>query len=319
MNETPKPRILAIDDNPSIHEDFRKILINDDDSQELDDVAASFFGEEESSKPGRGSSIDAELDSALQGQDGLKMVQTAIAEGRPYSMAFCDMRMPPGWDGLTTIENLWKADPDLQVVICSAYSDNTWSDISERLGHSDKLLILKKPFDNSEVLQMAAALIEKRRLLNAANVKQEELEQLVEERTVELEAAREDAERLINSIDSALIQTDKNNIVCRWNQPAASLFNIRAAEAIGKPFKDLPIAWGEENELLDVITQIGLVSSRRATVNLDVGENGQRDLNFSVFPIRTLNEYQGKLVFVNDVTKQRQLELQLLHAQNLMT
>ncbi len=71
------------------------------------------------------------------------------------------MRMPPGWDGLETIEHLWKADPDVQVVVCSAHSDYDWADFFERLGHSDKLLVLKKPFEPIEVLQCASALTRK--------------------------------------------------------------------------------------------------------------------------------------------------------------
>src|SRR5690606_33298846 len=92
---------------------------------------------------------------------GLELVRQAMAEGRPYSLAFVDMRMPPGWDGIETIQHIWKEDPELQIVICSAYSDHSWSEISHRLGSSDRLLILKKPFDNVEIIQMAHAMSRK--------------------------------------------------------------------------------------------------------------------------------------------------------------
>ncbi|EMI43140.1 response regulator [Rhodopirellula sp. SWK7] len=186
--DSTKPRILIIDDNPSIHEDFRKILTVDASSQSLAEAANAFFGDDDDSpeeslqKP-----LEVDLDSAYQGEEAYRKTIAAMGEGRPYTLAFCDMRMPPGWDGLTTIEHLWKADPDLQVVICSAYSDNTWADISKRLGLSDRLLILKKPFDNAEVMQLAVALIEKRRLIKAASIKQVELEKMVQERTLQLE------------------------------------------------------------------------------------------------------------------------------------
>jgi DNA-binding NarL/FixJ family response regulator len=68
-------------------------------------------------------------------------------------MAFVDMRMPPGWDGLETIERLWAVDPDVQVVICSAHSDRNWTDVVARLNNSDKLLVVKKPFEAIEVMQ----------------------------------------------------------------------------------------------------------------------------------------------------------------------
>ncbi len=151
-------RILVIDDNPAIHEDFRKILLCDDDEQPLMDAEAAFFGND---APAKTCCLEVELDVAHQGQEGCEKVRAAIDEGRPYTMAFVDMRMPPGWDGLETIERLWKADPELQVVLCTAFSDHSWADMYERLGSSDQLLVLKKPFDAIEIRQMASALIEK--------------------------------------------------------------------------------------------------------------------------------------------------------------
>jgi DNA-binding NtrC family response regulator len=80
-------------------------------------------------------------------------------------MAFVDVRMPPGWDGIEVTPRLWVADPNLQIVICTAYSDYTWEEIFARVGTSDRMVILKKPFDPVEVLQLAHALTEKRRRL----------------------------------------------------------------------------------------------------------------------------------------------------------
>ena len=72
-------------------------------------------------------------------------------------MAFVDMRMPPGWDGVETIAKMWEVDPEIQIVICSAYSDRPWDEIVRKLGHVDQFLILKKPFDTIEVCQLARA------------------------------------------------------------------------------------------------------------------------------------------------------------------
>ena len=49
-------------------------------------------------------------------------MRQALAEQRPYAMAFVDVRMPPGWDGIETIGHLWAVEPDLQIVLCTAYS-----------------------------------------------------------------------------------------------------------------------------------------------------------------------------------------------------
>ena len=152
-------RILVIDDNERIHDDFRNILTEDKDSAGLSEDEALLFGDDVDTTT-ECADVFA-VDCAPQCQVGLEMLQTALAENRPYAMAFVDMRMPPGWDGIETIEHLWHADPALQVVICTAYSDHSWRETIERLGQTDRLLILKKPFDVAEVAQLAASLTRK--------------------------------------------------------------------------------------------------------------------------------------------------------------
>ena len=142
---TPIGRILIIDDNAAIHEDFRKILMKPqtlDDS--LLDVESELFGSEIQIR----ASAVFELDSAFQGREGPALVRKALSEGRPYSLAFVDGRMPPGWDGIETIHHLWQECPDLQVVLCTAYADYSWPEICRVLGETDNLLILKKHLKN---------------------------------------------------------------------------------------------------------------------------------------------------------------------------
>ncbi len=175
-------RILVIDDNPSIHEDFRKILCPASSGNDLDSMAAEFFGDDVVVS----SQEVYEVDSALQGQEGLARVAEAKTAGNSYDVCFVDVRMPPGWDGIETTQRLWEVDSELQVVICTAYSDYSWSDICQKLGGTDRLLLLKKPFDNIEVQQLASSLTHKRRLMRLANMRVEDLQGLVEQRTAEL-------------------------------------------------------------------------------------------------------------------------------------
>jgi len=179
-------RILVIDDNRAIHEDFRKILSHDDrEAHALAAAEANLFDEV---APVRRPAACFELDSAYQGQEGLALVTKALAEGRPYAMVFVDVRMPPGWDGIQTVEKIWEVYPDVQVVICTAYSDYSWDQMINKLGYSDRLLILKKPFDTVEVLQLSTALTEKWRLLQQSRTRLEDLEGMVKLRTGELES-----------------------------------------------------------------------------------------------------------------------------------
>jgi diguanylate cyclase len=176
-------RLLMIDDNPRIHEDYRKILVGRDHG-EVSSAAAALFGAPTTQE---GPSFD--VDSAMQGRDGVEHARRALDEGRPYSVAFVDMRMPPGWDGLETIEQLWKIDPEVQVVVCSAYTDYDWLELLARLGHSDKLIVIKKPFEPIEILQSASALSRKWQNARALKHHIESLERAVTDRTRGLEAA----------------------------------------------------------------------------------------------------------------------------------
>lgn len=178
-------RILIIDDTASIHQDFGKALQGAPENLDLVAEEEELFGESQCSRP----KINYQVDSAMQGKIGLDKVAAAVDEGNPYAVAFVDMRMPPGWDGVQTITHLWEKDPNLQVVICTAYSDYSWEQIIQRLGMNDRMLILKKPFDAAEVAQLALALTEKWNITRQANSMVRNLEKIVEDRTNELQHA----------------------------------------------------------------------------------------------------------------------------------
>jgi two-component system, NtrC family, sensor kinase len=188
-------RILVIDDNEAIHRDFQKVFqpIHRLTTTAVDAAEALLFGAATHDV----APVTFEVEFATQGAAGLERVRQARREQRPYAMAFVDGRMPPGWDGVETIGKIWAEYPDLQVVLCTAYSDYTLSEILKRLGLCDRLVILKKPFDNIEVLQLAYALTEKWRLLQATRTRTGELEQHVAARTAELQTANEQLHREI--------------------------------------------------------------------------------------------------------------------------
>ncbi|WP_018926636.1 ATP-binding protein [Pseudomonas umsongensis] len=208
MSDLSNRRILLIDDTPSIHDDFRKILTPTSAKHaELDEMEAALFGSEvKSTQP------LFELDSAYGGQEGLGKLVQALQENRPYALAFVDMRMPEGWDGAQTIEHLWQEDPSLQVVVCTAYSDYSWDELLERLHAHDRLLILKKPFDNIEVQQMANTLLTKWDMTERASIQMSHLEHLVDQRTAQFKQASEALQREIDErkqLESQLVQSEK--------------------------------------------------------------------------------------------------------------
>ncbi len=155
MNTLSNRRILLIDDKPVTHRNFRKILDHKSPKIEADALETILLNE---ITPHR--LPEFELDSAYQGPVGVAMVERALLLERPYALAFVDMRIALGWDGVQTIEQLWRHDPSVQIVVCTAYADYSWQKMLARLDIRDRLLIIKKPYDAIEVCQVAHALTE---------------------------------------------------------------------------------------------------------------------------------------------------------------
>ena len=217
-NAVPVVRILVIDDNAAIHEDFRKILIKPHalDHRLLDMEATLFGAEIRTEKRGF-----FEIDSAFQGRDGLALVQKALSKGHPYALAFVDGRMPPGWDGIETIHHLWQECPDLQVVLCTAYADYSWQEICRVLGETDNLLILKKPFDDVEVLQIAHALARKWELNREVQSRIENLDGMVRQKTEEKDRIGAMLEAALAHSPAGIIVSEAKEVSLRWANPAA--------------------------------------------------------------------------------------------------
>ena len=232
----PSRRILVVDDNRAIHEDFAKILVRSTPSNGLADLEADLFDAPAVTT----APVSFDVSFADQGEQGARMVELAIAEGRPFSVAFVDMRMPPGWDGVATIKRMWELDPELQCVICTAYSDYSWEDILEQLGINDRLLLLRKPFDSAEVGQLASALTEKWHLARRAHLKLEQLRSMVEEQTHHL--AESEARY-------ALAAAGANDGLWDWNLSTNELFYApRWSALLGLP-SDEPLLAGPEHWL----------------------------------------------------------------------
>ena len=199
-------RILVIDDNPTILEDYRKVLSCSAKAPSFHAARESLFDE--------GIALENQdpflVDSAEQGSSGYDLVKCAVEQGAPYAVVFVDMRMPPGWDGVETLERIWEIDSAIQAVICTAFSDHAWDEVIPRLGHRDQLLILRKPFDPIEVQQLANSLTYKWHWASHARLRLGELEHLVDLRMAELREANAKLEQDVlrrQSIESQLAQS----------------------------------------------------------------------------------------------------------------
>ncbi len=193
MNNTQTARILIVDDNKDIHDDFRLILepSQTEKSNELDALLEHVFNEKSAQN---NDEYQFKLDSAFQGQEALHLVEKAYQQDDPYTTIFMDIRMPPGWNGIETIRNIWKHYPNIEMVICTAYSDFSWEEINQTLGGSHRLLVLKKPFDRMEVKQLALSLSVKSHYYKKYQKHVSELEKAVKRRTKALKKAKTVAE-----------------------------------------------------------------------------------------------------------------------------
>jgi PAS domain S-box-containing protein len=239
----PNHRILVIDDNRAIHADLRRILIGDQvDRADLESDEEFLFNE---------SPVAVtlfEIDSAYQGEEGLGLLEKSITENRPYAMAFVDVRMPPGWDGVETIGRLWQVYPDLQVVICTAYSDYSWTDIMRHLGDSDNLLILKKPFDNIEVVQLAHALTNKWLVSRQASARMEDLDRMVARRTEQLRKAEEAFRVVFEASPIAIALSDIAGRYLDVNLACERMFGLAKDHIVGKD--PVELGWLDSRESL---------------------------------------------------------------------
>jgi CheY-like chemotaxis protein len=160
-------RILVVDDTPGIHDDFRKILCRKRKATALLAAADSLFAKGDGAQKGRGAAGPSTstspvrrpehdefvVDSAMQGREGYEMVARMLERGTPYALAFVDMRMPPGWDGVETLSRIFGLDPSIEAVVCTAFSD--YSSVGMGKLSRPDLRLLTKPFDSKDVLDLA--------------------------------------------------------------------------------------------------------------------------------------------------------------------
>lgn len=230
-------RILIIDDNPAIHEDMQKILSSAGEQglEDLDQLELELLDVADSSEE----TPLYQLDFATGGEQALALLIQAQQADAPYAMAFVDMRMPPGWDGLQTIEHLWEQDPQLQIVICTAFSDYSWDELQARVTRADNLFLLSKPFDMMEIRQAAAAMTMKRHLAEASRSRLEFLEQNLAQSREELLETTVRLQGILDAAPVGIFTTDQKFCIQSLNQAAQSLFGLSPEQATGKPLSSL--------------------------------------------------------------------------------
>jgi PAS domain S-box-containing protein len=339
LNHHKNRRVLVIDDNRAIHDDFRKILCPaHPDGLAAEETERAVFGT--SSK----AVVSPEFDvaSAYQGQEGVLMVKLALQEARPYAMAFVDVRMPPGWDGIETTERIWEIDPDIQIVICTAYSDYSWDEMFAKLGRCDGLLVLKKPFDAVEAFQLAHALTEKWWLHQEFRRKMEALESRVAARTGELQqsnralqtevAEHERAEEALRLLGSAVEQSKESIVITDAHLdlpgPAIVFVNPAFTQMTGYTAQEVMgqtprILQGRDTDktVLSQIRQTLMRGDPFEGEAINYRKDGKEfNLQWHIAPIRNAAGAVTHFVAIQrDITARKRLEAQLFQSQRMET
>src|SRR6266850_4696301 len=303
-------RILIIDDNESIHGDFRNILCPDNSAEAaVTELEAAIFDDVQAAP----AQTSFELDSAYQGQEGLEMVKKALEEGRPYAMAFVDVRMPPGWDGIETIARIWEVYSELQIVVCTAYADYSWEEMRAKVGQPDSLLVLKKPFDNIEVQQLAHALT-KKWFLNAQTRLQ--VHELAEANDSLVTSEERFSKAFHESPLPSAIQSFPDQRFVDVNQRLAELMGSTRKELIGRMAGDL-FLWdspGAADQWYAAVFRQEVVRDQQAKMRSQSG--ALREMRVSLSPL-SLNGQPHALLVAEDVSERLLLERQLRQAQKM--
>ena len=301
VSQIKQKRILLVDDNAEIHKDFCKILSSNDNNT-LDSEEAILFGQTRAARK-----YDAEtykIDSAYQGEEALKLVKNSLLSGEHFALAFIDMKMPPGWDGIETIKRIWEIDSSIQMVICSAYSDHSWEDITNELGNSDNLLILKKPFEVIEINQLAAALSRKWELIANLHTLVTTLEHLNSLTQATLESTQE-----------GILAIGLNEQIMVYNENFLKQWNI--SKDILKSEKASVVFQRLAEQVEDSVLFLKMMSN----LNAQTKSKNTREWKLKTGTILSLyaqpqylqNQVIGMVYSFRDITEQKDLENQLLH------
>ncbi len=305
-----KFRLMIIDDNPSIHQDFIKIL-KTESANEIDKLSVELFGETQNAPD----LPQFEIDVASQGQDGVKKISEALERGEPFALAFVDIRMPPGWDGIETIKRIWQIDKNIQIVICTAYSDYSWEDTVVHLGKTDNLLILKKPFDSVSVRQLASALTTKWMLAEKTRDYTSTLKQQVDDKTLSLQKSLSLIKSTFESSSDGIILTNLEGEIIDYNSKLVTMLQVpqfildmRSEDKFLKYLDDQ----SEEGE--NFLKKMRELKHHPDDISIDVIKltNGKIFECYSQ-PHKLNDKIIGRILDFRDITKRALLEQKLQH------
>ena len=214
--------ILVIDDDKDIWKAYAQVLepANPEEESSMGRLGQLIGGQASQERP------PFKVSYAAQGREGFELAERAVGDSQPYSVAFIDVRMPPGWDGMETAARIRQLDNDIEIVIVTAYSDRSRDEIVEAVGGCDKLLFIRKPFDAEELMQLAASLTDKWKI------------------TQEERLQRQQLQAILRTSPAAIFTLDEGGSISSWNPTAEEMTGFSQQEVLGLPL----FSWQQEDQ-----------------------------------------------------------------------
>ena len=219
METSRKFRLLIVDDDQAVHDEVWRILsIRPEDSLSAGQAAL----------PSGQAAADVHfvIESVYQQEQALTVLRQAKAADQPFALAFVNLEGPSGANGVETLRGFWQVDADLQAVLTTARSGYDWREVARQLGFSHNFVIVNKPFDRLEVLQLAASLALKWSYMRDAQQRLQDLNRLLEQQTDTLAATARELEAAKQAAKAAALQDSLTKL------PNRQLFQNRLSLAL---------------------------------------------------------------------------------------
>ena len=300
-------RVLIVDDEDGIHRDFKDML-NPNRRQALtDELAETLLGEVSENKtfflP------NFELLHAASGEEAYDIIYAGRASNCPIAVAYIDVRMPPGIDGVEAIRRIRQIEKDIELGIMTAYTDKPLPEIVRDMELLNKLLYIRKPFAPEEVQQITLSLVEKWNVEHELAKKQQQI--IANHQNLEISH-----QRLITVLDAAADATgmfDDEGHLLFANQYYKQLFDLtedqlrqmspdelkaRIKARVRKPELLQPGNAALSENLENVVEEIG-----------DVSESEPRIFYRSITPVRNnQGDSAGNVVSYHDMSKEVEIQ-----------
>ncbi len=305
-------RVLIVDDETGIHSDFKDML-NPNSTQTLTDQLAETLLDERS---GNKTSFlpNFELLHATSGEEAYDIIRAGKASNRPIAVAYIDVRMPPGIDGVEAIRRIREIEEDIELVIMTAYTDKPLPEIVRDMELLHKLLYIRKPFAPEEVQQITLSLVEK------WNVQQElaKNQQQIITNHQNLEISHQRLKTVLDSAADAIGMFDDEGHLLFANQYYQQLFDLtedQLRQMSPDELKARMKAHFQKPELSQ--TGEGPLSDSLKNVVEEIGEPSQSEPRLfyrSITPVRNnQDDSAGNVVSYRDMSKE--VEIQQMKAE----